>query len=134
MSAEDIGAGGDDAEASPTMTFRQQMEALQEAGVMSAEPYNLYDLFMIVSEGRALLRTDLINATTTLQEAIVLTGDSLHALLDQAGIDHFTMIDAHGRPIRIFRGCIPEGEELIILPDHLGDEEGRPRVRVTEES
>lgn len=113
-----------------TLAPHDEWEALQEAEVMSKEPYNMYDLYTIVSEGRPIVRNDLCNAATGLQEPIVLTSELLSDLLDQAGVDHFQIIDKYGRPIRIFAGCIPDGADLIIFPDDLGDAQGQPRLKI----
>lgn len=117
-------------EVQSALTIRAEMEALQAAEVMSEEPYNLHDLYCIVMEARPLVRADLINATSNLQEGLVLNAEDLDHLLTSADVDHFVVIDKYGRSIRIFQGCIPDGGELIILPEHLGEEEGKPSMRI----
>jgi len=112
-----------------TMSADDELDALRDAEQLSAEPFNMYDLYDRLSEG-PLVRAHLINAKSGIGEAVELTPDDLDALLDQLGVEEFTFIDKLGRPIRIRRGCIPDGGRLIIFPDDLGDEPGKPRLAI----
>lgn len=135
----------------PCMSDEDKLTAKREAGELHPEDFDINAIHMILDAGFPLRRSDVISGGKG--SAIVLTDNDIHSLLDALGnsdpfgellqrayesiaattpnaerIEGIVLLSGKGEFIRIERGMIPEDARMIIFPEELGDEIGKPSL------
>lgn len=110
---------------SPKEKKLQELSNRRESGALSPHDFDLNFIFQLNQANAPLTRRDLAHETGN--QAVVLTRADFEAL----GCLDF--IHSSGERMLIEPESLGEDDVLILYPEDLGDEEGKPSLRITDE-
>lgn len=112
----------------------QRLKQLRESKEISPHDFDLNELLQHAKHGEPLRRRDLAHSTG--EQALVLSSAELDVLWDElcdCGMEAAPIeyIDRSGKRVAVTEELF-SGNVFVLLPEDLGDEEGKPALRVVE--